>query len=60
MPAGRTVEAHWDLSCSAQWYDLTFSVQANAAWVRRIAGHIETGQASTTDPAATAPVTKAI
>jgi phospholipase C len=60
VPAGKTVEVHWDLSCSAQWYDLTFSIQANPAWARRIAGHVETGQVSTTDPAATAPVAKAV
>jgi phospholipase C len=60
VPAGKTVEAHFDLSCSAAWYDLSFTMAGNAAWVRRIAGHIETGKVSTTDPAATAPVTKAI
>jgi phospholipase C len=60
VPAGKTVEAHWDLSCSAQWYDLSFTVQGNTGWTRRIAGHVETGKVSTSDPAATTPVTKAI
>jgi phospholipase C len=60
MPAGKSVEAHFDLSCSASWYDLTFTMAGNTAWVRRIAGHVETGKVSTTDPAATAPVIKAL
>jgi phospholipase C len=60
VPAGKSVEAHWDLSCSSQWYDFQLTVAGNAGWLRRIAGHVETGHASITDPAATAPVTKAI
>ncbi|VWC19972.1 phosphocholine-specific phospholipase C [Burkholderia lata] len=55
IPAGQRVEAHWDLSCSSHWYDLQFAVAGNAGWTRRIAGHVETGQASLTDPAAVAP-----
>jgi phospholipase C len=60
VPAGKSVEAHWDLSCSSQWYDFQLTVAGNAGWLRRIAGHVETGQTSITDPAATAPVTNAI
>ena len=55
IPAGQRVEAHWDLSCNSQWYDLQFAVAGNAGWMRRIAGHVETGKASVTDPAAVAP-----
>ncbi|VWD42035.1 phospholipase C [Burkholderia lata] len=60
VPAGQRVEAHWDLSCSSHWYDLQFAVAGNAGWTRRIAGHVETGKASLTDPAAVAPTTTAI
>jgi phospholipase C len=60
VPAASSVEAHWDLSCSSQWYDFQLTVAGNAGWLRRIAGHVETGHTSITDPAATAPVTKAI
>ncbi|KVT80425.1 phospholipase C, phosphocholine-specific [Burkholderia territorii] len=60
IPAGQRVEAHWDLSCSSHWYDLQFAVAGNAGWVRRIAGHVETGKPSITDPAAVAPTTTAI
>ncbi|AYQ41557.1 phospholipase C [Burkholderia aenigmatica] len=60
VPAGQRVEAHWDLSCSSHWYDLQFVVAGNAGWTRRIAGHVETGKASVTDPAAVAPTIAAI
>lgn len=60
IPAGQRVETHWDLSCSSHWYDLQFAVAGNAGWVRRIAGHVETGKASITDPAAVAPTITAI
>ncbi|MGS0897062.1 phosphocholine-specific phospholipase C [Burkholderia stagnalis] len=60
IPPGQRVEAHWDLSCSSRWYDLQFAVVGNAGWMRRIAGHVETGKASITDPAAVAPTTTAI
>ncbi|WP_396332029.1 phosphocholine-specific phospholipase C [Burkholderia anthina] len=60
IPAGQRVEAHWDLSCSSRWYDLQFAVAGNAGWVRRIAGHVETGKAGITDPAAVAPTIAAI
>ncbi|RQV80930.1 phosphocholine-specific phospholipase C [Burkholderia anthina] len=60
VPAGQRVEAHWDLSCSSHWYDLQFAVAGNAGWVRRIAGHVETGKPSITDPAAVTPTIAAI
>jgi phospholipase C len=60
VPAGKTVEDHWDLSCSSNWYDLQVTVATDAAWLRRIAGHVETGKPGLTDPAATAPVTQAL
>ncbi|MBN3831611.1 phospholipase C, phosphocholine-specific [Burkholderia sp. Ac-20344] len=60
VPAGQRVEAHWDLSCSSHWYDLQFAVAGNAGWMRRIAGHVETGKPSLTDPAAVAPTIAAI
>ncbi|KML56532.1 phospholipase C [Burkholderia cepacia] len=60
IPPGQRIEAHWDLSCSSHWYDLQFAVAGNAGWTRRIAGHVETGKASLTDPAAVAPTTTPI
>ncbi|TKC89422.1 phospholipase C, phosphocholine-specific [Trinickia terrae] len=50
-------EARWDLRGSHHWYDLTISDGSNGTFLRRLAGHIETGRPSFTDPAAVAPVT---
>jgi phospholipase C len=60
VPAVKTAEDHWDLSCSSNWYDLQVTMPSNPAFQRRLAGHVETGRAGTSDPAATAPVTKAV
>jgi phospholipase C len=60
VPALKTTEDHWDLSCSSNWYDLRVTMSGNTAFQRRIAGHVETGRAGTSDPAAVAPVTKPV
>ena len=57
---GESVDMRWGTSASAHWYDLQFTVKDSCSWKRRIAGHIENGKASITDPAATAPVTEAL
>ncbi|TYK52654.1 phosphocholine-specific phospholipase C [Actinomadura decatromicini] len=36
---------------SSHWYDLTVTCDADAAFVRRLAGHLETGRPGLTDPA---------
>lgn len=33
------------------WYDVRVSVQGDAAYLRRLAGHVETGRSSSSDPA---------
>jgi len=60
LEPGRSIEEHWDLFCSNNWYDLLVSSSSNPAYQRRIAGHVENGRHSTSDPAATAPVLQAI
>ncbi|AOK28089.1 MULTISPECIES: phosphocholine-specific phospholipase C [Burkholderia] len=47
----------WPLASSHHWYDVTVSDGATGKFVRRFAGHIETGKPSYSDPAALAPVT---
>ncbi|WP_431824161.1 phosphocholine-specific phospholipase C [Burkholderia sp. F1] len=47
---GATVETVWDLSASGGWYDLNVTVDADADYLRALAGHVETGAASVTDP----------
>jgi phospholipase C len=48
VPGGVTVEQHWDVSASGNWYDFTVS---GAQFERRLAGRLENGRASVSDPA---------
>lgn len=41
----------WDLRGSDHWYDLTLTLDGDPSFTRRVAGHLETGSASRTDPA---------
>ena len=47
---GRTLTWHWPLEASFGWYDLTITVESDSTFERRIAGHVETGLDSATDP----------
>jgi len=40
---------------SSGWYDLTVTVDSDPSFVRQLAGHVETGRASISDPAIGAP-----
>jgi phospholipase C len=46
----RTVPG-WGVAAANHWYDVTVTSDADPAYVRRFAGHVETGAASTNDPA---------
>ncbi|MFE3947500.1 phosphocholine-specific phospholipase C [Streptomyces sp. NPDC059118] len=48
--AGATVEQSIDLRATKRWYDLTVVVEGNAGYLRRLAGHVENGQAGLSDP----------
>ncbi|MEU9763540.1 phosphocholine-specific phospholipase C [Streptomyces sp. NPDC047987] len=48
--AGATVEQGIDLRATKRWYDLTVVVEGNAGYLRRLAGHVENGQAGVSDP----------
>lgn len=50
---GETQELLWDLQRSHHWYDLTISAERHQ-W--RLAGHIEDGHESVSDPANIAPI----
>ncbi|MES3027953.1 MAG: phospholipase C, phosphocholine-specific [Pseudomonadota bacterium] len=43
--------AVWDLRGSDHWYDLTLTLVDDPTFVQRLAGHLETGRPSRTDPA---------
>ncbi|WP_413769539.1 phospholipase domain-containing protein, partial [Burkholderia vietnamiensis] len=51
LAPGAHVDDYWDLRGSHGWYDLTVSDERPLGFVRRFAGHVETGRPSTSDPA---------
>jgi phospholipase C len=56
VPAGGHIEEVWVLASSHHWYDLTVTSNDDASFSRRLAGHVENGRPSISDPAAVAPV----
>jgi phospholipase C len=48
-PGQRAIDV-WDLRSSQGWYDITVTVPSDKGFVRRLAGHVENGQPSTSDP----------
>ncbi|MER6677375.1 phospholipase C, phosphocholine-specific [Streptomyces sp. NPDC000983] len=48
---GTTVRHTADLSASRRWYDLTVTCDADPAFLRRFAGHVENGRPGVSDPA---------
>jgi phospholipase C len=51
VPGGDTEQLYLDLRNAYGWYDLTITVDSDSTFVRRIAGHVETGHPSYSDPA---------
>ncbi|MEV6007044.1 phosphocholine-specific phospholipase C [Streptomyces sp. NPDC051976] len=51
LAAGATSTKNFDLTASGHWYDLTATAGTTDGFLRRFAGHLETGQESITDPA---------
>jgi phospholipase C len=47
---GEKVEQRWLLESSSGWYDIAVN-SADTNYLRRFAGHVETGRSSTSDPA---------
>jgi phospholipase C len=48
---GRSLLWHWSLESSFGWYDLTIEVPSDPTFKRQLAGHVETGFDSASDPA---------
>ncbi|MFE5914120.1 phosphocholine-specific phospholipase C [Streptomyces wedmorensis] len=48
---GATVAHTVNLAPSGRWYDVTVTSPASADYLRRLAGHVETGAAGVSDPA---------
>ena len=51
VPARSTSQVRVPVADSAHWYDVSVKVAGQPDWLRRLAGHIETGQPSVSDPA---------
>ncbi|MCX0247186.1 phospholipase domain-containing protein, partial [Streptomyces drozdowiczii] len=47
---GQTVRQTLDLRRSKRWYDVTVTSDADATFLRRFAGHVETGAPGVSDP----------
>ena len=52
---GEHEQKKWYLGDSYGWYDLIVRADAEGGFVQRLAGHVETGQPSVTDPAMAQP-----
>ncbi|MBW8812162.1 MAG: phospholipase C, phosphocholine-specific [Caulobacterales bacterium] len=53
--AGSPAIQFWPVGPSAGWYDLTLTLDGHPAWLRRLAGRVETGRPSVSDPAMHGP-----
>jgi phospholipase C len=51
VAAGAVAEQHWALKASGQWYDFAVTCDADAGYLRRFAGRVETGAHAVSDPA---------
>ncbi|MFF7187833.1 phosphocholine-specific phospholipase C [Streptomyces sp. NPDC008222] len=49
--AGATVRRTFGLGAGRRWYDLTVTSEADPAFLRRFAGHVENGRPGVSDPA---------
>jgi phospholipase C len=50
LAPGAAVEVGFKVTSSAGWYDLVVATPQDQTFVRRFAGHVETGRASLSDP----------
>ena len=48
---GASSSPSWELEASFGWYDFTIEVESDASFQQRVAGHVETGNDSVSDPA---------
>jgi phospholipase C len=56
LKSGDSVERHWSLKKFFGWYDFVVEVNSDPSFQQRIAGHVETGEDSMSDPAIGASV----
>jgi len=51
LEPGASKTEHWELAGSHGWFDLAATMEGHEEFLRRFAGHVETGKASVSDPA---------
>jgi phospholipase C len=51
LKPGGFKEDHWSLAASNNWFDISITTAESPTFLRRFAGHVETGRPSTSDPA---------
>ncbi|MEO5625347.1 MAG: phospholipase C, phosphocholine-specific [Dokdonella sp.] len=51
LAAGASIDDIWLLAATSNWYDLSVTSDSDAGFLRRLAGHVETGAPSVSDPA---------
>lgn len=51
VAGGKIVDTYFDLRAFHGWYDLRVTVDTDASFERTLAGHVETGRSSMSDPA---------
>jgi phospholipase C len=47
---GESLDGTWDIASSGRWYDIEITAPGDASFLRRFAGHRETGAPSVSDP----------
>jgi phospholipase C len=50
VPAGATVTVHFNVEASSGWHDIRVTRDDSPRYLRRFAGHLESGKPSTSDP----------
>jgi len=51
LEPGERITHHWQLRDTYGWYDLTVKVESDSSFEQQLAGHVESGCDSATDPA---------
>jgi phospholipase C len=51
LAAGAEQVDRWDIAAAGHWYDIAVAIDEDPLFLRRLAGHVETGQPSRSDPA---------
>ena len=59
LAPGERIEKRWHLDESFGWYDLIVRANAEEGFLQRLAGHVETGADSVSDPAMAVPAWQA-